>query len=41
MPAVLCGGSRLQFEISKNGGETWDAAGQVTLQITNRKFRLT
>ena len=31
MPAVLGGGSRLQFEISKNGGETWDAAGQVTL----------
>lgn len=30
MPAVLQGGSRLQFEISKNGGETWDAAGQVT-----------
>jgi hypothetical protein len=33
MPAVLSGGSRLQFEISKNGGETWDAAGQVALPI--------
>jgi hypothetical protein len=29
MPAVLCGNSRLQFEISKNGGEIWDAVGQV------------
>jgi hypothetical protein len=36
MPAVLGGGSRLQFEISKNGGETWDAAGQVT-SISNFK----
>ena len=40
MPAVLRGGSRLQFEISKNGGETWDAAGQVTFSAAHHKLQV-
>ncbi len=41
MPAVLSGGSRLQFEISKNGGETWDAAGQVASPIARHTSHVT